>query len=59
MLGLNQFYNNPLTGIMGAGLTLPGNSTLQYLAKQAGEELISNKLNTYKDSLQRQYGGNI
>jgi hypothetical protein len=58
MLGLNQFYNNPLTGIMGAGLTLPGNSTLQYLAKQAGEELISNKLNTYKDSLQRQYGGN-
>jgi hypothetical protein len=59
MLGLNQFYNNPLTGLMGAGLAGPGKSTLHYLAKQAGEELISKNLNTYKDSLQYQDGGSV
>ena len=58
-IGLNNFYNNPLSGIMGTGLIAPTKSVLRTFIRQGEQELTGNFLNKYRDTLQYQNGGEI
>jgi hypothetical protein len=55
------FNNNPLSGLSGMGLMSPTKSMLNTFIRQGEEELTTNVLNNYRDSLipQKQLGGSF